>query len=116
VSRLKNVNKILCITKGNYFIKIYGNTTINLSKKNTLLGSPTLNLEAKNSKRTKKQVTFNEDPIHAPRILPMHTKFLQRFLLLKASLSKYLLQLEKWKRLRWERQRSGRDLGIVTLH
>jgi hypothetical protein len=71
VSRFKYVNKILAITKRNYFTKIYNNTTINLCKKNTLLGSPTLYLEEK-TQQTTIQITSNEDPIHAPRVLPMH--------------------------------------------
>jgi hypothetical protein len=50
VSRFVYVNKILCITKKYYFTEIYSNTTINLSKQNTLLGSPTLDLEAKTQK------------------------------------------------------------------
>jgi hypothetical protein len=57
--------------KGNYYTKIESNTTIDLSKQSTLFGSPTLNLEAKNSKKTKIQVTSNKIQSQASRRLPI---------------------------------------------
>jgi hypothetical protein len=45
----------------------------------------------------------------------MHTIFLQRFSFIESKVAASTCKkLEKRKRAKWEREKSGRDLGIVT--
>ena len=80
-----------------------------------MLGSPTLNLEAKNSKKTQIQVTSNKIHNQASRILQMP--------MVSSKDSSIMSKLEQIldtrlgkERAMWEREKSGRDLGIVTIH
>jgi hypothetical protein len=46
----------------------------------------------------------------------MHTIFLQRFSIIESKVAANTCnKLEKRKRAKWEREKSGRDLGIITL-
>jgi hypothetical protein len=49
-------------------------------------------------------------------LLPMHTIFLQRFSIIENKVvANTCNKLEKRKRAKWEREKSGRDSGIITL-